>query len=48
MFNFIVDIVDAVLDICETWREKNIKILIKLILTIIVLVFLIINAKTWL
>lgn len=48
MFNFIIDIVDAILDIWVTWREKDEKILIKLICTIITLGFLIVSAKIWL
>lgn len=37
MFNFIIDIVDAIVDIWETWREKDEKILSKLICTIMTL-----------
>lgn len=48
MFNFIIDIVDAILDIWATWREKDEKILIKLTCTIITLGFLIVSAKIWL
>ncbi|MBO3443715.1 MULTISPECIES: hypothetical protein [Clostridia] len=48
MFNFIIDIVDAIIDIWETWREKDEKILSKLICTIMTLGFLIISAKIWL
>ena len=40
MFNFIIDIVDAILDIWVTWREKDEKILI---CTIITLGFLIVK-----
>lgn len=31
MYNFILDFVDALLDIWETWREKNENVLSKLI-----------------
>ena len=48
IFNFLMDIVDAIVDIWETWREKDEKILTKLILTIITLGLLILSAKIWL
>lgn len=48
MFNFIIDIIDAMVDIWETWREKDEKILSKLIYTIITVGLLIVSAKIWL
>ncbi|MFQ8921908.1 MAG: hypothetical protein ACLR60_08445 [Clostridium paraputrificum] len=48
IFNFIMDIADAISDIWETWREKDEKILTKLILTIITLGFLVLSTKIWL
>lgn len=48
MYNFILDFVDALLDIWETWREKNENVLSKLIFTLITLGFLIVSAKIWL
>ena len=48
MYNFILDFVDALLDIWETWIEKNENVLSKLIFTLITLGFLIVIAKIWL
>ena len=48
MYFFILDFVDAILDIWEIWREKNEKVLSKLIFTLITLGFLIVSAKIWL
>ena len=45
MYNFILDFVDALLDIWETWIEKNENVLSKLIFTLITLGFLIVNCK---
>lgn len=48
IFNFVIDIFDALVDIRDTWREKDEKILSKIICTIITLGCIIISAKIWL
>lgn len=48
MFNFILDILDAVKDIWEEWRDKENKIITKIFFTIITLGFLYLSAKLWL
>lgn len=48
IFNFVIDIFDAIVNIWETWRDKDENILIKIICTIITLGFLIASAKIWL
>ncbi|MDU2291563.1 MAG: hypothetical protein E7D69_16035 [Clostridium celatum] len=45
IINFFIDILETVVDIWNTWRQKDEIISGKLIRTIITLVFLIISAK---
>lgn len=45
IFNFILDFLDGIRDIWDTWREKDEKILSKIICTIITIGFIIISAK---
>ncbi|MDZ5255190.1 hypothetical protein [Clostridium sp. LIBA-8841] len=44
---FLWDLVDGIKDIYETWKEKDVKILSKIICMIITLIFIFISIKIW-
>ncbi|MGL4848209.1 MAG: hypothetical protein ACRC28_04670 [Clostridium sp.] len=48
MFNFLLDFIDAIVDIYETIRDKEEKIIVKIICIIITLVLLYFSFKLWL
>lgn len=48
IINFLIDIIEAIVDIWNTWREKDETISGKIVGIIITMVFLIISAKIWL
>ena len=45
---FFMDVIESIVDLWDTWREKDEKIVSKLIGTIITLGFLYLSAKLWL
>ncbi|WP_160166419.1 hypothetical protein [Clostridium sp. Ade.TY] len=47
IINFIIDLIFYIVDIFETWKEKDEKILSKIICTIITLGFIIVSFKIW-
>lgn len=48
MFNFILDVIDAIVDIWQEWRDKENKIITKILFTFVTLGFLYLSAKMWL
>ncbi|MGL5416785.1 MAG: hypothetical protein ACRDAU_14050 [Clostridium sp.] len=47
MFNFLLDFIDAIVDIYETVKDKEEKVIIKVIFIIITLVLLYFSWKLW-